>query len=187
MSNNYQNLDKKILALFAAEKSREQAFDLLLKTYKENVYYTIRQFVYIHEDADDIAQNVWIKVWKYLGNFRGDSSIKTWLYKICYNESITFLKNKKEFLRIDDDEIFSDHLIKTAAEEKLFSGNQIQQLVQEAIMKLPEKQRIVFTMRYYDETPYEEMSQILDSNVSTLKATYHFARKKVEDYITSFI
>lgn len=177
--------DEHILELFSHEKTKEQAFKLLMEKYKTDIYYTVRRIVFSHDDADDVTQNVLIKVWRHLDHFRGDSSLKTWITRICVNESLTFIEKKKKLLNLYDDN-YTDFMLKTVAEDKYLSEDKIQMLLQQAIMKLPEKQRIVFTMRYYDETPYEEMSKILDTSVGALKASYHFASKKVEDYLSKY-
>lgn len=171
--------DEQILTLFKEEKTKEQAFRTLMEKYQHTVYYTVRHYVFLHEDADDITQNVFIKVWRYLENFRGESSLKTWITRISINESLTFLEKKKKTLNLSDDQ-YTDHLLNVAAEERHFSADNIEQLLQKAIIKLPEKQRLVFTLRYYEEMPYEEMSKALGTSVGALKASYHFAMQKVE-------
>ncbi|MCQ2263300.1 MAG: sigma-70 family RNA polymerase sigma factor [Bacteroidales bacterium] len=171
--------DEQILTLFKEEKTKEQAFRALMEKYQHTVYYTVRHYVFLHEDADDITQNVFIKVWRYLENFRGESSLKTWITRISINESLTFLEKKKKTLNLSDDQ-YTDHLLNVAAEERHFSADNIEQLLQKAIIKLPEKQRLVFTLRYYEEMPYEEMSKALGTSVGALKASYHFAMQKVE-------
>ena len=171
--------DAGILALFQDEKTKEKAFTLLMQKYQQDIYYAIRRYVYGHEDANDITQNVFIKVWRYLDKFRGDSSLKTWITRICINESLTFIDKKKKTLNLSDDQ-YTDHLLNVAAEEKYFSSDRIEALLQKAIIKLPDKQRLVFSLRYYDEMPYEEMSKALGTSVGALKSSYHFAREKVE-------
>lgn len=174
--------DELILSLFKDESSKEKAFKMLMEKYQRDVYFSIRRVVLLHEDADDVTQNVFIKIWRHLGKFRGDSSLKTWITRICINESLTFIENKKKLLNLNSEQ-YADHILNVAAEEKYFSADKIEQLLHKAILKLPEKQRIVFTMRYYDETPYEEISKALNTSVGALKASYHFALKKVEAYL----
>jgi len=174
--------DQYILALFSKEKTKEQAFKLLMDKYKEVIYFAIRRVVFSHEDANDITQNVLLKIWRYLDRFRGDSSLKTWIIKICVNESLTFIEKKKKMLNLFDDS-YADYMVTSVAEDKYFSADKIQQLLQKAIMLLPEKQKIVFTLRYYDEMPYEQMSKVLNTSVGALKASYHFAVKKVEEFL----
>lgn len=175
--------DQYILSLFSKEKTKEQAFKLLMEKYKKDIYFAIRRVVVSHEDTDDITQNVLIKIWRYLERFRGDSSLKTWILRICMNESLTFIEKKKKMLNLYD-ENYVDYALKTTAEERYFPAEKIQALLQQAILRLPEKQRIVFTLRYYEEMPYEEMSKVLNTSTGALKASYHFAVKKVEEFLT---
>ena len=175
--------DQYILALFSKEKTKEQAFKLLMDKYQEVIYFAIRRVVFSHEDANDITQNVLLKIWRYLDKFRGESSLKTWITKICVNESLTFIEKKKKMLNLFDDS-YTDYMVTSVAEDKHFSADKIQQLLQQAIMQLPEKQKMVFTLRYYDEMPYEEMSKVLNTSVGALKASYHFAAKKVEEFLS---
>src|SRR5574344_1015339 len=175
--------DELILSLFQDNSSKERAFKMLMNKYQKDVYYAIRRIVFLHEDANDVTQNVFIKIWRHLGKFRGDASLKTWITRICVNESLTFIENKRKLLNITDED-YTTKLLQVTSEDKYFSADKIEQLLQAAILKLPEKQRIVFTMRYYDETPYEEMSKILNTSVGALKSSYHFALKKVEEFLT---
>jgi len=175
--------DQYILALFSNDKTKEQAFKLLMDKYQEVIYYAIRRVVFSHEDTNDITQNVLLKIWRYLDKFRGEASLKTWITKICVNESLTFIEKKKKMLNLFDDS-YADYMLTSVAEDKYFSADKIQQLLQQAIMLLPEKQKIVFTLRYYDEMPYEEMSKVLNTSVGALKASYHFAVKKVEEFLS---
>lgn len=170
--------DAQIIEQFKDEKTKERAFRALMEKYQRDVYYSVRHYVCVHEDANDVTQNVFIKVWRYLDQFRGDSSLKTWITRISINESLSFLEKKKKMLNLSDDK-YTDHLLNVAAEEKYFSSDKIEQLLQQAIVKLPDKQRLVFTLRYYDEMPYEEMSQALGTSVGALKSSYHFAMEKV--------
>ncbi|MCQ2286718.1 MAG: RNA polymerase sigma factor [Bacteroidales bacterium] len=183
MPQSSQSSDNDILTLFADPKTKEQAFKLLMQRYQQEIYYNIRRVVFSHEDAADVTQNVFIKIWRHLDSFRGDSSLKTWIQRICTNESLTFLRKRKEQFSLDDDEHYTDNLLKTTSEDKFISSEHIQGLVQKAIALLPDKQRIVFSYRYFDEMPYEEMSKILDTSVGALKASYHFAYQKVVDFI----
>jgi len=176
--------DDHILTRFRNEKTKEEAFNSLMHKYQRDVYYAVRRIVHLHEDANDVTQNVFVKIWRHLDQFKGDSSLKTWISRICVNEALSYIEKKKKLLNLSDD-TFPDYLMNVASEDKFFSADKIQQLLQQAIMQLPPKQKIVFTMRYYDETPYEEMSKILDTSESALKASYHFAYKKVEDYLKS--
>ena len=171
--------DEFILSLFSNEATKEKAFELLLKKYQKHIYYSARRITTIHEDADDVSQNVCIKIWKNLDKFRNESSLKTWISRICVNEALSLIEKKKRLLNLSDDS-YTDFLLVTHADTNTLTPGQIEQLLQEEIIKLPPKQRAVFTMRYYDETPYAEMSQIFNTSESALKASYHFAAEKIK-------
>ncbi len=177
-----QNDDRDLIADLKQENKRNLAFHTLVKKYQERLYWHIRKIVMNHEDADDILQNTYIKVWKSIGNFREESSLYTWLYRIATNESITFLNSKKRKSVLPLNEV-SDYLMDNLTSDPYFEGDKIQLKLQEAILKLPEKQRIVFNLKYFDEMKYDDMAQILDTSVGALKASYHHAVKKVEEYI----
>lgn len=174
--------DKELLELFRVEKSKESAFTSIIKKYQERLYWHIRRLVVEHEDANDILQNMFIKVWKSLENFREDSQLYTWLYRIATNESLTFLdkQKKKSTLSLSDVESGLENKVKA---DSNFDANKLEWKLQLAIQKLPEKQRVVFTLRYYDELPYEQMSKILETSEGALKASYHHAAKKIEEFI----
>lgn len=174
--------DKELLELFRVEKSKESAFTSIIKKYQERLYWHIRRLVVEHEDANDVLQNMFIKVWKSLENFREDSQLYTWLYRIATNESLTFLdkQKKKSTLSLSDVESGLENKVKA---DSNFDANKLEWKLQLAIQKLPEKQRVVFTLRYYDELPYEQMSKILETSEGALKASYHHAAKKIEEFI----
>jgi RNA polymerase sigma-70 factor (ECF subfamily) len=174
--------DEKLLDLFHNSDNPNYAFNLLVKKYQERVYWHVRRLVTDHEDTNDIVQEVFVKAWKGLENFRADSGLFTWLYRIATNEALSFLKRKKRrfFLPWQDVENTMAQKLETDA---YFTGNEIQKKLQKAILTLPEKQRVVFNMRYYDELRYEEMSDILGTSKGALKASYHHAVKKVEEYV----
>ncbi len=174
--------DSEILEKFASEATRNEAFNLLLKKYQQKIYWHIRQMVIDHDDADDLVQEVFIKVWKNLSSFRQDSQLYTWLYRIASNESITFLNRKKHKNNISLDEVSPD-LVATLVEGSYFNGDQTQLKLQQAILGLPEKQRLVFNMKYFDDLKYDEISEILGTSVGALKASYHLAVKKIEQYL----
>ena len=174
--------DELILHLFADEKTRDRAFEMLVKKYQREVYQNVRRIVGLHDDANDVAQNVFIKIWRHLHQFRGESSLKTWISRICTNESLSFIEKKKKLLNLNDDS-YTEWMLQTIPDDKYLSSDSIVQLLHKAILNLPEKQRIVFSYRYYDEMPYEEMSKILNTSEGALKASYHFAVKKVEDFL----
>lgn len=176
--------DEKLLDLFRDEKSRNYAYNLIVRKYQERLYWHIRRMVISHEDADDVLQNTLIKAWKGLDKFKAESKLYTWMYRIASNESITFLNKKKKrfFIPINNIEHeLSEHLEGDAS----YSGDEIQLKLQKAILTLPEKQRLVFNMKYYDEMKYAEMAEILETSVGALKASYHHAVKKIEKHLTS--
>jgi RNA polymerase sigma-70 factor (ECF subfamily) len=177
-----QQDDKELLYRFKNEETKESAFTAILKKYQEKLYWHIRRMVVDHDDANDVLQNMFIKVWKGLENFREDSQLYTWLYRIATNESLTFLEQQKKRASVS----FND--MENGLENKLkadtnFDANKLEWKLQLAIQQLPEKQRLVFNLRYYDEMPYEEMSRVLETSEGALKASYHHAAKKIEDFI----
>jgi len=161
------------------------AFRILVKKYHQKIYWHIRQIVIDHEDADDVTQNTFIKAWENLPGFRGESSLYTWLYRIATNEALGFLKrkNKRHLFSIDQHEQLLAGQIEN---DPLFDGDEIQKLLQQAILSLPAKQRLVFQMKYMQEMKYEDISQILNTSVGALKASYHHAVKKIEQYMEKF-
>lgn len=175
--------DSEILGLFREPSTREQAFTRLMYKYQERLYWHIRRLVVEHEDANDILQNAFIKVWKGLENFREDSQLFTWLYRIATNESLSFLDQQKRKQAISLDEEQTEYLSDKLRAEKDFDEKKALWKLQIAIQLLPEKQKLVFTLRYYDEMPYEQMSRVLETSEGALKASYHHAVKKIEDYI----
>lgn len=172
--------DSQILELFNAGE-RKQAFNLIIRKYGERLYLHIRQMTFSHADADDCLQNTFINVWEALETFRGDSGLYTWLYRIATNETINFLRKQRLRSFLSPVELVSN-----LEDDPSFNGDKLQLEVHKAIMKLPPRQKAVFTMRYYDEMPYEQISQILGGSVSSLKASYHFAQEKVKKYLLNF-
>ncbi|MES2426720.1 MAG: sigma-70 family RNA polymerase sigma factor [Bacteroidota bacterium] len=171
--------DAEILSQFQDERTRNAAFNLLLNKYQQKIYWHVRRMVIDHDDADDLVQDVFIKVWKNLAGFRNDSQLYTWMYRIASNECITFLNKKKQRNNISiEDEAYN--LADTLADSSYFNGDAAQKKLQNAILTLPEKQRLVFNMKYYDDMKYEEMSQVLGTSVGALKASFHLAVKKIE-------
>lgn len=173
--------DQELLRDFLIEPTKEKSFTLIIKKYQERLYWPIRRMVINHEDANDILQNVFIKVWKSLENFREDSSLYTWLYRISINETLTFLKKQqaKSAQSIDVENGLSDQL----KNEPYFDARKLEWKLAQAIQSLPDKQRTVFNLRYYEEMPYAEMSEILETSEGALKASYHHAAKKIEEFI----
>ena len=177
-----QTDDQELLYKFKQAETKEQAFTAIIKKYQEKLYWHIRRMVIDHDDTNDVLQNVFIKVWNGLQNFREDSQLYTWLYRIATNESLTFLQQRKKRTAVSLDEVESGLANKVKADSN-FDANKLEWKLQLAIQQLPEKQRLVFNLRYYDEMPYEEMSRVLETSEGALKASYHHAVKKIEDYI----
>jgi len=176
--------DSEILKKFQDEKTRNEAFNLLLKKYQQKLYWHIRRMVIDHDDSDDIVQDTFVKIWKNLPGFRNDAQLYTWMYRIATNECITFLNKKKQKNNITLDDVAYE-LADTLADSTYFNGDQAQLKLQQAILTLPEKQRLVFNMKYYDDMKYEEMSDVLGTSVGALKASFHLAVKKIESYLLS--
>ncbi|MGC8749894.1 RNA polymerase sigma factor [Hydrotalea sp.] len=177
-----QNDDALLLYEFKEPATKERAFTAIVKKYQEKLYWHIRRMVVNHEDANDVLQNVFIKAWRGLENFREDSQLYTWLYRIATNESLTYLEQQKRKGALSFDEMESGLSNKIKADEN-FNANQLEWKLQLAIQQLPEKQRVVFNLRYFDEMPYEEMSKVLETSEGALKASYHHAAKKIEEII----
>jgi RNA polymerase sigma factor (sigma-70 family) len=174
--------DSELLHLFRSAATKETAFTSIIRKYQEKLYWHIRRMVVEHEDANDVLQNVLIRVWNGLENFREDSQLYTWLYRVATNECLTFLEQQKKKSSVSLEQVEGGLSNKIIA-DKHFDPNRLEWKLQLAIQQLPDKQRIVFTLRYYDEMPYEEMSKVLETSEGALKASYHHAVKKIEDYI----
>jgi RNA polymerase sigma-70 factor (ECF subfamily) len=161
---------------------QRKAFEVIVSYYSEKLYHQIRKLVISHDDTNDLLQNTFIKAWMNMDLFRGDAKLSTWLYRIAFNESITFLNKQRaqNNVSIDDQDAF---LVEKLESDAYFDGDEIQLKLQKGILKLPEKQRAVFNLRYYDEMPYEEMSKVLGTSVGALKASYHHATKKIEEFL----
>lgn len=179
--NSIQN-DQELLVSFKDPVTKEHAFTCIIKKYQERLYWHIRRMVVDHEDANDVLQNMFIKVWRGLENFREDSQLYTWLYRIGTNEALTFLsaQKKRQSTSLSDED---NGLINKLKSDEGFDANKLEWKLQMGIQSLPEKQRLVFSLRYYDEMPYHEMSKILDTSEGALKASYHHAAKKIEEFI----
>jgi RNA polymerase sigma-70 factor (ECF subfamily) len=176
--------DIELVELFRDADKKHFAFNLLVRKYQEKVYYFVRRLVIDHNDTDDVVQNVFIKVWNNLGSFREDSKLFTWLYRIAVNESLSFLKSKRllSYLSLASPEAM---MVKSLHSDPYFDGQEIQKRLREAIIRLPKKQQLVFNMRYYDDLSYDEISEIVGTSVGALKASYHFAVKKIEEFVTA--
>jgi RNA polymerase sigma-70 factor (ECF subfamily) len=166
--------------------TRREAFTRVVEEYNEKLYWMIRKMVLSHDDANDILQNTFLKAWTNLDNFRGDAKLFTWMYKIALNETITFLNRQRAIntVSIDDTDVY---MLEKIRGDEYFDGDALQVKLEEAVLHLPEKQRIVFTMKYHDEMKYEDMSEVLGTSVGALKASYHHAVKKIEAFLTKDI
>ena len=174
--------DSELLVLFRSPDTKEKAYTSIIKKYQEKLYWHIRRMVIDHDDANDVLQNVLIRVWNGLQNFREYSQLYTWLYRIGTNECLTFLEQQKRKSAVSLNDVESGLSNKIKA-DKHFDPNKLEWKLQLAIQQLPEKQRVVFGLRYYDEMPYEQMSKVLETSEGALKASYHHAVKKIEDYM----
>ena len=177
-----QQEDIELLYQFKNPDTKESAFTSILKKYQEKLYWHIRRMVIDHDDANDVLQNMFIKVWKGLENFREDSQLYTWLYRIATNESLTFIEQQKKRNSVSLSDVENGLENKLKADTN-FDANRLEWKLQLGIQQLPEKQRVVFNLRYYDEMPYEEMSRVLETSEGALKASYHHAAKKIEEFI----
>jgi RNA polymerase sigma factor (sigma-70 family) len=175
--------DSEILELFHNPQTKEKGFNLLVKKFQEPVYWHLRRIVIDHEDTNDVMQNVFLKIWQYLGNFREDSKLYTWIYRIATNEAISFLKTSKAKYNISLNSENENYLTSSLHDDNFFKPSEIEMKLQKSIMKLPNKQRLVFLLRYYENMNYNQMSEVLKTNINTLKATYHIAAKKIEDFL----
>ncbi len=173
--------EKKLIEQLQNPKTASSAFDTLMRSYGEPVYWQIRKLVVRHEDADDILQNVFLKAWNNLQNFRGDAKLSTWLFKIAINESINFINKEKTRNQLNVEDGDDSFLLNNIEADEYFDGDELQAELLKAVAKLPEKQRLVFNMRYFDEMKYEDISEILGTSVGALKASYHHAVKKIEE------
>lgn len=174
--------DKEILDLLKVDKNVDRAFACIVKTYSKKMYWHIRRIVNDHDDANDIVQNAMIKTWKGLSNFKGDAQLYTWLYRIATNEAITFLNSNKKraTMQLQNPDY---ELSQSITAEPWMDGDAASKKLERAIDALPMKQKQVFVMRYYDEMKYEEMEQLLGTSAGALKASYHHAVKKIENYL----
>lgn len=165
-------------------KSKEAAFRELLRLYKERLYWHIRKIVINHDDTDDVLQNTFIKVYRSIDKFKGESKLFSWLYRIATNESLTFINKNAKRLQITNEE-HQDNAINNLAADVYFEGDDIQLKLQKAVATLPHKQQLVFNMKYFEDIKYKDMSEILDTSEGALKASYHIAVKKIEAFLTS--
>ena len=176
--------EQEFIALLLDPKTQNTAFQKLMSDYQRPLYSHIRNIVLNHDDADDVLQNTFVKVFQHLKNFKGESKLFSWMYRIATNEAITFI-NKKAKRNGTTSEAMQTRIVENLRADTYFDGNEIQIKLQKAIHLLPQKQQLVFKMRYYEEIKYEDMSEILGTSVGALKASYHHAVKKIENYMTS--
>lgn len=174
--------EKEFIEQLLNPKTQNQAFQKLLRNYQRPLYNHIRNIVLNHDDADDVLQNTFVKVFQYLKNFKGESKLFSWMYRIATNEAITFI-NQKAKRNGTTSEAMQNKIVDNLQADTYFDGNEIQFKLQKAIVLLPEKQQLVFKMKYYEEIKYEDMSEILGTSVGALKASYHHAVKKIEEYM----
>ena len=179
-----KDIEKKILLQLRSPESFERGFRDLIATYQERLYWHIRQMVSLHNDADEVLQNTYIKIYKGIKNFRGDAKLYTWLYRIATNECLTFLNKRKKYatVHLDDEE---SPISLTLKADDYFDGDAATLILKDALETLPEKQRQVFVLRYYDELSYNDISELLETSVGGLKASYHHAVKKIEVFVKS--
>ncbi|TXG35254.1 RNA polymerase sigma factor [Seonamhaeicola maritimus] len=175
--------EEELLLQLKSDAHKEQAFRALISLYKERLYWHIRNIVKSHDDTDDVLQNTFIKVFKNINNFKGDSKLYSWMYRIATNESITFINKNAKRLQITSEEV-QELAINNLKSDTYFEGDAIQLKLQEAIATLPEKQQLVFNMKYFQDLKYKEMSDILETSEGALKASYHIAVKKIEMHLT---
>lgn len=175
--------EEELLQQLKSEIHKEQAFRALITLYKERLYWHIRNIVKSHDDADDVLQNTFIKIFKNINNFKGDSKLYSWMYRIATNESITFINKNAKRLQISTEQA-QKLAINNLASDVYFEGNEIQLKLQQAIARLPDKQQMVFNMKYFQDLKYKEIADILQTSEGALKASYHIAVKKIETYLT---
>ena len=182
MASEQENNDNKLIDQLRNPDKCRSAFKTLIRQYSEPLYRQIRRLVQSHDDTNDLLQNTFLKAWQSLEYFRGEARLSTWLYKIAVNEALSFLarERKRRNISIDDQEAaLANHL----ESDPYLDGDRAQALLQKAILTLPEKQRIIFNMRYFDEMKYDQISEILGTTEGALKASYHIAAKKIEKYL----
>lgn len=177
-------LDNELLNLIRNSETRNYGFNMLVRTYQQRVYWLVRKMVIDHDDADDLTQEIFIKLHRSIDNFRGDSQLFTWIYRIATNECLSHLSKKKRrfILPIED---VTEQLVSTLDTSPHITGDEIQKKLQKALLTLPDKQRLVFNLKYFEEMPYEEMAEITKTSVGALKASFHHAVKKIEDFLAN--
>jgi RNA polymerase sigma factor (sigma-70 family) len=174
--------DKELISLILDKSTTNQGFRALVAQHQEQLYWQIRKMVVVHEDADDVLQNVFIKIFKGVKNFKGDSKLSTWMFRIAYNESVSFLNKKGKILQLSSQEL-QDYLIDKLEADVYFTSDEIQLALKKALAQLPDRQREVFNLRYYDDLKFKIIAELLDLSEGAVKSTYHTAAKKVERFI----
>ena len=176
--------DNQIKQLLLNPETQRRGFEMLVRQYSEQLYWQVRRIVLTHEDSNDVLQNAFIKAWNGLSSFHGDSKVLTWVSRIAINESLDFVRRQKNLTTVSTDDSESS-VANTLMADEYFDGDETEAQLQEAIASLPEVQRTVFTLRYYDEMKYSEMSKLLDTSEGSLKASYHIAVKKISEFFKS--
>lgn len=172
--------EKELMDMLNEPRTQREGFSALVAQYSEQLYWKVRHIVIYHDDANDVLQNTFIKAWKNLDTFQGKSTLSTWLYRIAINEALDFVRKQKMTSRVSAEEI--TNVVSKLKADEYFDGNQMQALLQQAVAMLPEVQRTVFTMKYFQEMKYSEISKILQTSEGALKASYHLAVKKITEY-----
>jgi len=176
--------DKLLVAQLQDKRTVDKAFRVLMTQYKERLYWHIRKIVLIHADADDVLQNTFIKVYRNIHSFKGDSKLYSWMYRIATNESLSFIKKRAKSQQIESKELQQQQLVNNLEADVYFDGDEIQLKLQNAVAQLPQKQQLVFNMKYFDTMKYDAIAEILETSVGGLKANYHHAVKKIEKILT---
>ena len=174
--------DQELLKLLLSDKTKEKGFSILVGTYKERLYWHIRNMVKSHDDADDVLQNTFVKIFKNLSHFKGESKLYSWMYRIATNEAITFINRRSRFMQISNEEVL-ELAVNNLEADPYFEGDAASLKLQKAVATLPERQQLVFSMKYFQEMKYKDISDILDTSEGALKASYHLAVKKIEAYL----
>ena len=175
--------EKQLIVSLQRKDSREAAFKELISLYKKRLYWHIRKIIISHEDTDDVLQDTFIKIYKNIASFKGNSKLYSWMYRIATNEALSFLKRNSKHQQHRLNEVANDFAINNLASDIYFEGSDIQLKLQQAIATLPQKQRLVFNMRYFDNIKYKDISDILETSEGALKASYHIAVKKIEQHL----
>ena len=174
--------EQEVIALLQDPSRYREAFERIVRQYSEQLYWQIRRMVFSHDDANDILQNTFLRAWDHIEYFRGEAKLSTWLYRIAFNETLAFLNKARAAAHLSIDEMDSQ-LINQLESDEYFDGDEIQKMFQKALLTLPEKQRLVFNLKYFQNMKYEEISEIVGTSIGALKASYHHAVKKIEDFL----